>query len=222
MQPEQQRAALLVGATGLIGREVLRLLLQSPRYSSVVVIARDADLLRREHADVGLTVLTFDECVTGLPEVVLKQGVDDFYCALGTTQKVSGKDGLRFVDKELVLRSAGWALAAGALKASIVSALGVSPGSPFFYNRIKGEMEQAVAELGFATTIFWQPSVLIGKRPEQRVAEELAARFLSFNFLGNFQALPGERIAQAMVAATPDTESGLFRHRVSRIKQLSQ
>ena len=213
MPAEAHKTALLVGATGLIGSELLTQLLDSTHYSKVVVLARRPEAVMAGNNK--LQVCTFEQ---GIPQGLQ---IDDFYCALGTTQKKSGKDGLRYVDKELVITTAEQAQQAGAKTASIVSAVGVSADSPFFYNRIKGEMEQGIEQLGFRNTIFWQPSVLIGERDECRLGEEIAAKCLSFSLLGDYQALPGKRIARAMAAATPTSEPGVFRHRVRSIKQFS-
>lgn len=210
---EHKKNALLVGATGLIGRELLSLLVQSSHYDKVVVMVRRPDAIVLDSP--RIVCRTFEQ---GLPDGI---SLEDFYCTLGTTQKKSGKDGLRYVDKELVITCASLAQQAGAKRASIVSAVGVSPDSAFSYNRIKGEMEQGIEALGFEHTSFWQPSVLIGERDEYRLGEHIAAKLLSIPLFGDYQALPGARVARAMVEATPDSEPGIYRHRVPVIKQLS-
>lgn len=217
MHEQQKKSALVVGATGLIGSELLRLLVDSQYYQQIIVLVRRPEAVAVESDKI--TILTFDsafnEALQGYPSI------DDFYCALGTTQRKSGKRGLHYVDKELVINSAEIAKNNGATTASIVSAVGVSADSPFFYNRIKGEMEQGVEALGFERLIFWQPSVLIGERDEFRLGEEIAARLLAFPVFGNYQALPGKRVARAMFTATPNSHPGVVRHRVCEIKQFS-
>lgn len=217
MSEVRGKVALVVGATGLIGGELLQLLIAGDEYEKVIVLARRPDAIAVQSDK--LSVLTFESAFDNGLENAIE--IDDFYCALGTTQKKSGKDGLRYVDKELVIDSARIAKDKGAKTASIVSAIGVSADSPFFYNRIKGEMEQGIEALSFDNTIFWQPSVLIGARDEFRIGEEIAARLLAFPIFGNYQALPGKQIARAMIAATPNAESGVVRHRVQSIKQLT-
>lgn len=209
LQPDC-RTALLVGATGLIGARVLTELLASDCYARVVVQVRNPNKITLQHPK--LRILPFG--INELPEPV-----NDFYCALGTTQKQSGKDGLVDVDRDLVVTSASLALAAGAGRASVVSAIGASVASPFFYNRIKGEMEEALLALNFDCCIFWQPSVLLGKRPgDFRLAERLTGRLLNSKWFGRYQALPGDRVGCAMVAVTPMAQDGIFRYKVPQIK----
>jgi uncharacterized protein YbjT (DUF2867 family) len=107
--------------------------------------------------------------------------IDDVYIALGTTIKVAGsQDAFRRVDFDAVVDTARAAQAAGARRVFVVSALGADAKSRVFYNRVKGEMEAAVAALGYDTTVFAQPSLLLGDRAALgqpvRSGEEWAAR----------------------------------------------
>lgn len=211
--------ALLVGATGLIGGELLQRLIASQQYQHIVVLVRNPtaiDALFPEARPDTVVCCTFEQ---GIPEHLQ---IDDFYCALGTTQKKSGKEGLRQVDKTLVVDCAQQAQQAGATTASIVSAVGASARSPVYYSRIKGEMEQAVEALCFNTTIFWQPSILIGQRNEYRLGEEIAAKLMSFAWLGNYQALTGKQVAQAIATVTPNAQTGLYRYLATQIKSSSK
>jgi len=153
------RTALLAGATGLIGSALLALLRDSPRYQRTHV------LLRRPMAG-----LVADKRIT--PHVVdyaqLPQplpAVDDVFIALGTTIKVAGSEAeFRRVDFDHVVATARAARAAGARRLAVVSALGADSKSTVFYNRVKGDMQAAIVQLGFESVVIAQPSLLIGDR----------------------------------------------------------
>jgi len=171
------RSALLAGATGLIGRELLPLLLQGDRYAKVHMLLRRA--VAGLPSDRRLSTLLVDFQV--LPEPL--PAVDDVYIALGTTIKVAGsQSAFRAVDFDAVVNTARAARAAGASRLAIVSALGADARSGVFYNRVKGEMQDAVAQLGYASVLIAQPSLLIGDREAlgqpARSGEVWAARLL--------------------------------------------
>ncbi|MEK9766679.1 MAG: NAD-dependent epimerase/dehydratase family protein [Thalassolituus sp.] len=206
--------ALLVGATGLIGSHLLDHLIASGRYADIIVIARrqsaELSYAAREALRAGrLRWNTFDQ---PFPE-----HVDHFYCALGTTQKASGKSGLAAVDRDLVIDLANKAADTGAQLLSVVSATGADAGSMFFYNRIKGEMELSVSRLGVPCIQFWQPSVLLGERDEFRLAEKFAGVFLRSPLPKNVQARKGACVASAMVEAASQISTGIHRFKVREI-----
>jgi uncharacterized protein YbjT (DUF2867 family) len=153
-----ERRALLAGATGLVGRALLALLLDSPRYRRVQV------LLRREAPELAahrkLTVAVVD--FAALPSV---PPADDVFIALGTTIKAAGsQQAFRRVDFDAVVGTARAGRAAGAKRLLVVSALGADAASSVFYNRVKGEMEQAVGALGYDSVVIARPSLLLGDR----------------------------------------------------------
>jgi len=162
--------ALLAGATGLIGHELaaswtgpgeLHLLVRR-----AVPASGQAPPLQRVH------VVDY----TALPAL---PAADEAYCCLGTTIKVAGSQAaFRAVDFDAVLAFARAARQAGVRRFAVVSALGASPRSAAFYNRVKGEMEQALAGLGFASLVIVRPSLLAGDRSAlgqpQRPGERLA------------------------------------------------
>jgi len=152
------RTALLAGASGLIGRALLPLLLHSDRYARVHLLLRRA--LRDLPRDRKLTAHQVD--FAALPAL---PAVDDVYIALGTTIKVAGSQAaFRAVDFDAVVDTASAAHAAGATRLAIVSALGADAKSGVFYNQVKGEMQEAVAKLGYASVVIAQPSLLVGDR----------------------------------------------------------
>jgi uncharacterized protein YbjT (DUF2867 family) len=175
--PPPPRTALLAGATGLVGRELLQLLLASDRYLRVHVLLRGASRAPAPHAKLTLHQVAFAHLDQGLPQV------DDVFIALGTTIKIAGSElAFRAVDYTAVLATARAARTAGARRLAVVSALGADDKSRVFYNRVKGEMQAAVAALEFDTTVFAQPSLLLGDRgalgQPPRSGERWATRLL--------------------------------------------
>ena len=153
------RIALLAGATGLIGSALLALLRDSPRYQRTHVLLRRP--LAGLVADKRITPHVVD--YAQLPEPL--PAVDDVFIALGTTIKVAGSEAaFRRVDFDHVVATARAARAAGARRLAVVSALGADSKSAVFYNRVKGDMQAAIAQLGFESVVIAQPSLLIGDR----------------------------------------------------------
>jgi uncharacterized protein YbjT (DUF2867 family) len=174
--PPHSRSALLAGASGLIGRALLPLLLESPHYKCVYVLLRRTvpDL----PADAKLQVHTVD--FGRLPAL---PAAEDIFIALGTTIKVAGSQaGFRRVDLDAVVNTARAGRVTGAKRLLVVSALGADHKSRVFYNRVKGEMQLAVAALGYESVVIVQPSLLVGARAAvgqpPRAGEEWAMRLL--------------------------------------------
>lgn len=204
------RAALLAGATGLVGRELLALLCADPRYRTVQVLSRrDVPGLQ---ADARLTVHRVD--FARLPEL---PAVDDVYVALGTTIAAAGSEAaFRQVDFEFVVATARAARAAGACRLAVVSALGADARSRVFYNRVKGEMEEAVAALGYSSIVIARPSLLLGDRAvlgqPTRIGERLAARLLGpvrRLVPAGVRPIEAGAVARALVVALGEAGPGL-------------
>lgn len=154
--PAAPRRALVAGATGLIGRELMQLLAQDPACSALHVLSRRPLTLAAPRAQ----VLVVDYAtLAALP------AVDDVYIALGTTIKVAGSQAaFHAVDFDAVLAVARLARESGATRLGVVSAMGADARSRLFYNRVKGEMESAVQQLGYASVTIARPSFLAGDR----------------------------------------------------------
>ena len=187
--------AILAGATGLVGGECLRRLLASPRYERVIVVTR------RKLADVPAdrklrqVVTEFEN----LGEVRDRLRGDHVFCALGTTiRKAGSQERFRAVDYEYPLRLAQLTRKNGARHFSIVSALGASRTSPFFYSRVKGEMEEGLRQLGWPSLAIVRPSVIAGERAESRPLERLSEHLLRFA-PATWRPVPAGDIAAAMI-----------------------
>ena len=163
---------LIVGATGLVGQACVRTWLADERVPQVLA------LVRRPLRDAPLSPRLRVEVVefAHLERRADLLAVDHVVCALGTTRKQAGsKQAFRAVDFELALRVATLARHQGARHLLLVSAVGADARSPIFYNRVKGELEDAVKALGYPALTVARPSLLVGERPRPRPGEALGA-----------------------------------------------
>ncbi|WP_077035426.1 NAD(P)H-binding protein [Pelomonas sp. KK5] len=192
----------IAGASGLVGRELLKLLLD--REVDVHALLRRAvpDLPRNEH----LHQHTVDFAHLDASRLPAPQAV---YIALGTTIAVAGsQEAFKAVDLDAVVNTAKAAREAGARRCAVVSALGASAGSSVFYNRVKGEMEQALQKIGFEHLVIARPSLLIGERaalgqPVRRgeVWGERLTRPLRALIPARLRPIEATRVARAMDGA---------------------
>jgi uncharacterized protein YbjT (DUF2867 family) len=168
--------ALILGSTGLVGREVLDLLLNDKECVSIVAIGRRSSGIN----DPKLTSYAIDlESLAELPEM----DVDTLFVAFGTTLKTAGsKERQEFIDVEIPTRIMELAHKKGVRRCALVSAVGVSESSPFFYSRMKARLDRNARQVGFDHLVLVKPSVLDGDRKEERFGEKLSIRL--GNFLG--------------------------------------
>ena len=191
------RTVLLAGASGLVGREILKLLLADDSVGTVHSLGRRA--LSLEHAKLTQHTVDFS-ALPALPPI------DEAFIALGTTIKVAGsQQAFRAVDYEAVVAVGRAAKAAGATRLGVVSAMGADPKSTLFYNRIKGDTEQALKGLGFTTLVIARPSFLAGDREALgqplRSGEKLAlniSRKLAFLIPPNLKSIDVRKVARAL------------------------
>ncbi|MFM2066144.1 MAG: hypothetical protein RLZZ584_1053 [Pseudomonadota bacterium] len=198
------RRIILAGASGLVGRELLEGLLADPGVAEVRALVRRPQALPTHPAaqSARLTPQVVD--FAALPAL---PAADEVYLALGTTIKVAGSQAaFRAADFDANLAVARAALAAGVRRAGLVSAMGANARSSIFYNRVKGELEDALAALGFDTLVIARPSLLLGDRtalgqpvrPGERQGERLA-RWLGPLVPRNVRPIPAARVAQALL-----------------------
>lgn len=200
--------ALIAGASGLVGAELLQQLLRAEEYERVIAVGRRP--LAVTHPKLTQVVVDFAALEQGTPDL----RCDDAFCCLGTTIKAarstsSGRAGsraaFRAVDHAAVLAFAWAAQRAGAQRFFVVSALGADAGSRVFYNRVKGEMEDALQVLGFATLAVFRPSLLLGRRVQSRFGERIMAAILwlaeplLLGRLRKYRAIDAGVVARAML-----------------------
>ena len=204
---DHARVAMVAGATGLVGREILAVLLADKSVTAVHCVGRKAPPLR--HPKLVAHAVDLQQ----LPPL---PAVDDVYIALGTTIKVAGsRAAFRAIDYDAVLAVATAARAQGATRLGVVSAMGADPRSAVFYSRVKGEMEAAVQQLGYARVVLARPSMLDGARDQldqpARPLERLSLplmRALQSVIPANYRAIPARDVAASLVAALQAAPSG--------------
>jgi len=192
--------AVIVGATGLVGKDLVRLLLNSKKYSKVTVIARKR--LSVVHPRLEQQLISFDD----LHECPSEWFEDaDVFCALGTTmKKAKSKEQFKRVDYHYVVELGKLTVKHHARKLVVVSAMGAKENSIFYYSKIKGLTERTLQELKLPQLVIIRPSLIVGDRNEFRFVEALAAklsRWLSFVFRGKmskYKPNQSKDIAQAM------------------------
>ena len=189
---------LLVGATGLVGSEVLRLALMDARVSRVVAPVRKG---LPAHPKLDAPIVDFDR----LPADAPWWQADTVICTLGTTMKLAGtRQVFSRVDHDYPLAVARLALAAGTHTYALNSAAGANAASRFFYNRVKGDLERDLEALGFRSLTLVRPGLIGGRRAVARAGEGAALRLL--RVLGpvlprRWRINPAPRIASALLEA---------------------
>ena len=198
-------SAVVIGATGLVGRECVKQLAARPEFERVTALVRRALPDDLQSPRLQTVLIDFDR-LDERPDVFQASHV---FCALGTTIKQAGsEERFRQVDFEYPLQVARLALAAGARHFLLVSSVGASPTSRGFYLRVKGELERAIVALGFPSVTVVRPSLLLGDRKESRLGEELAIR-LSWAFPRKYRAVHVRDVARALVNAAIEDRPGV-------------
>jgi len=197
---------LIVGSTGLVGRDALALALAHPRIEAVVAPLRRASTV--EHPRLVSPVVDFDS----LPSDAPWWQVDAVVCALGTTIRVAGSQAaFRRVDHDYPLAVARIARAHGATTYVLNSAMGADALSRVFYSRVKGELEADLAPVGFASLTFVRPGLIGGDRDEFRPGERVATvvlRALHPLLPRRWRINPAQRIAQCLIDAAVHAAPG--------------
>src|SRR4051812_37114186 len=197
------RSVLVAGATGLVGGEVLRQLEADPTVTRIVAIGR------RPAPSATPRITT---CVVDYDHLEAHAdlfAVDQIFCALGTTMKQAGsKAAFRRVDFEYPLKLAQLGLSKGARHFLLVSALGANVDSRIFYNRIKGELEDALRTMGYRSVTIVRPSLLLGKRAEFRLIERIGMVVGEF-IPGRMRPVKARDVARALTTAARADIPGL-------------
>lgn len=198
------RSVLLLGATGLVGNECLRLLSNDDAFDRVVVLSRRALDDNARHSKVEAHVVNFDH----LTAAARFFAVDQIICALGTTMKEAGsRRRFRTVDLLYPLIAAHLGIEREVSHFLLVSALGANARSLFFYSRIKGELEDGVSALPYRSLTIARPSVLVGTRENPRTAERITAG-LSFLAPASMRPIRASEVASALVRQAVLDEPG--------------
>ncbi len=198
------KKALVIGASGLIGQQLIELLLQDENYS-VIALIRTA--LPIQHQRLLQVPFNFDNPNNEAIKA------DEIFCCLGTTIKVAGSQQAFYkVDFEYVLDIAKRAYLNGAKKFALVSSLGANKNSTVFYSKTKGAIEEAVTKIGYESLFIFRPSILLGKRTAFRVGERIAQsifKFFSILIPKKYQAIQARQVAKAMIVCMNAGDKGV-------------
>jgi len=188
------KTALIIGGTGLTGKKLTRFLLADKRYKQVKLLVRKPmDIIYEK-----LEQIPYDFDQPDFSKLV----ADELFCCLGTTIKNAGsKKAFHQVDYEYVLQTAHAAYKNGCRKFAMISSMGANATSLFFYNKTKGEIEEAVKKIGFEGCFIFRPSLLLGHRNHVRFGESISqAVMLKIAFLmpKKYRPIQSKVVAAAM------------------------
>ncbi|HEX6224863.1 MAG TPA: NAD-dependent epimerase/dehydratase family protein [Chryseolinea sp.] len=210
------KTALIAGSTGLIGGQLLSLLLASDRYQKVIAFTRQDLPVHTKLIQVKIEGNKVDQLDPG-------SSVDDVFCCLGTTMaKAHTKEKFYYADFTLPSLLAKSSLERGAKQYLLVSALGANKKSPIYYNQVKGSIEEEVSKAGFEAVHIFRPSLLLGPRAEKRSAEDAAKffyRFFGFLIPSKYKAIDAMKVASAMIHFASQDERGRFIHESNELQK---
>lgn len=219
----QGQTAIVIGPTGLIGSQLVELLLQDNTFTEVRILVRNP--LSLSHPKLDVQTVRFND----YHDIKEKIGTGySIFCCIGTTQKkVHGdKIAYRKVDYTIPLNAAHAGLENGVKKYLLVSAAGANEKSSNFYLQLKGSVENEISKLGFESINFFKPSLLLGTRKEFRAGEKVAQGFLplvSFLFAGplkKYKPIQSIDVAKAMIAVAKRETSGVNAYEYSEMMKL--
>ncbi|WP_075618449.1 NAD(P)H-binding protein [Paenisporosarcina indica] len=202
-----QKTAMVAGASGLTGSHLVKFLCENDAYEKVTIIVRKA--VPYSHPKLKTKIKNLNQVTESDFE-----GVDDFFCCLGSTIKKAGsKEAFEQVDLIAPIQMAKYAKAQGVKHVLVISAMGANSQSKIYYNRVKGTMEEKLASLSIPTVSIFRPSLLLGVRQEFRLGErigEFAMKILKPVFIGplkKYCAIEAEQVAFSMLQIALDASS---------------
>jgi uncharacterized protein YbjT (DUF2867 family) len=204
----QHKTALVLGATGLVGSELVKILLEK-NYEKVILLVRKRIPL--EHEMIEQHVIDFEQ----LSEYKELFQATNIFCCLGTTiKKAKTKMAFRKVDFTYPLEAARLSKEMGAERYLIVTAMGANAKSHFFYSQVKGEVEEALRDLDLPSLHIFRPSLLLGKREEFRFGEKVAEKAsnvlntLLVGPLRPYRGIHAKKVAAAMAVMAESSKTG--------------
>jgi len=194
-----KKTAIIIGATGLVGKQLLRLLLIDREFQKIIVFTRRSVEIKNKKLQEF--IVDFDDFKSWKKDI---KG-DVLFSCLGTTIKKAGsKENQYRVDFTYQFNVAKAAAENGVEQLVLISSLGANPKSSIFYSRIKGELDEAVKKLPFRRVSVFRPSALVGNRHEERAGEKTMIKVTRFfviilPFLKKYKPIDATIVAAAMV-----------------------
>jgi uncharacterized protein YbjT (DUF2867 family) len=216
------KTALLLGATGLVGSECLKRLVTDDYYSRIIVLTRRALADAVGSTKIESHVIDFNR-ISDYRDLLKASHV---FCTLGSTiRKAGSKEQFYKVDFTYVHDIAGLCAEQGTEHFLVVSAMGADARSRIFYSRVKGELEEALQRLPFRGLSVFRPSLILGDRKEYRLKEEISKRVMSvfaFAIPGKYKPVEAADIAKAMLKTAHAGPAGLRIYESDEIRRMAR
>jgi uncharacterized protein YbjT (DUF2867 family) len=219
----QSKRALLVGANGLVGSELLKFLLEAREYQKVIVFVRRS---------LGINHPKYEERLVDFEKLHKHRAdfcVQDVFCCLGTTiKKAKTQATFKKVDVDYPLELARLAQEFNVEKFLIISSMGADVKSKVFYSRMKGLIEDELIKLRLKSLHIFRPSLLLGNRREFRIGETIGgmlAKGLSFTFIGplmKYKPITARNVAKAMYKIAQLKTEGVNRYTSEKIARIAE
>jgi uncharacterized protein YbjT (DUF2867 family) len=214
-----KKIAILAGATGLVGEQLLKQLLENTDYSKVIAVVRKTSDIKNEKLEQRVT--DFEK----LPEALADIKADEGFCCLGTTIKAAGTKERQYrIDHDYVVEFARACFNCGVSRFAVVSSIGAKASSSNFYLRTKGEMEDDLKKIPFESLYILQPSLLLGERKEFRAGEKAGIAVMKFlnpllaGGLRKYRGVEAAGVARSMVVEMSKRVKGVKTIRSDEIK----
>jgi len=215
-----KKTAALIGATGLIGSHLLKLLQDDDTFATIRLLVRRP--VPFNHPKIKALVIDFAD------EAAFKAGIagcDAVFCAVGTTQKkVKGdKTAYRKVDYNIPVNAARFCAETDCQNFLLVSSVGADSKSGNFYLKLKGEVEDKISSMSIPSISIFRPSMLLGNRQESRPMETIAqaiSKPLSILFPSKYKPIAAANVAKAMLAAEKTGKKGVNIYHFNEMKSL--
>ncbi len=216
----QKHSAVIIGATGLIGSQLLHLLLEDNYFGHVKIIGRREVAVK--HDKLSASVIDFADKEAYRNAL---SGSDIIFCAIGTTQqKVKGdQTAYRKIDFDIPVNAARLGARESVSQMLLVSSVGANRESKNFYLRLKGEVEESIIQSGPSSISIFRPSMLLGDRKEFRLAEKIVQpvmKTLSFLIPAKYKPIHAHDVAKSMIAASKRVAKGANIYHYSEMVRL--
>lgn len=215
-----KKTALVMGASGLVGNELVKVLIQKHQYEKIHLMVRRPIQITDSVCEYHL--VDFDH----LEDFSEWFHVTDVYCCLGTTiKKAKSQEAFRKVDYTYPLEAGKLAAKAGVENFLLISAMGANAKSKIFYNHVKGEIEESLTKMGLNSLHIFRPSLLLGEREEFRLGERIASKasgFLNTIMIGplrSYKAISAKNVAIAMAEVAASGKKGVHIYPSHEIEQ---